>query len=444
MTSSSQPAFWSRPKHDHKTDAVPGTFSVDRDGRLEVRVFELWDQKDYFALAGPPDLPEVLHGEVMGRAVTVVECSLRSIRSPGIGRVDMKVIPRYAIEGLFINDDELHLTDVRFRLSDQDLWTQWDTFSAELSRERSGALLDVDMQLTPHPSQSAQLDSATLSLVDRSDAQTETNGRLVFSTRSEFQLSFPEAMAIDEIIRRYIYPLKFAMLLAHGRQSRIEQLTGRNTTWNNDDGSENEEFHRWLRLQFFDGEEAHGDAQPMKRLFSLSSINFQEHMPTLMSAVESNRYAVEHYTWLASGDLNGFLARFGSAAQCIDSFDRTLHPHDDQDQNYNFRLKRLDTEVGLIIESLVTDKKWKDHIRKLRNAVLHGYADAASLLRDPTPLISATQMLMLLFEARFLVEVGLASGDVKRLLVERGSNTRIEHNILDNYTALKEFVARLP
>lgn len=74
------------------------------------------------------------------------------------------------------------------------------------------------------------------------------------------------------------------------------------------------------------------------------------------------------------------------------------------------------------MESIIGNNNWKNEIAQFRNFVVHGDVNVRLVLSDKRSRTTAYEVLLLLFELQFLVEVGFTERNA-RLLIER----RVEH-----------------
>jgi len=438
------PVKWSRPGHDRTTDGVPGTYKVDDKGRIEVHIHDTWDGNASFAFAPDPEFPTMLHGEVFREAVTLVDCQVVSSKTTTTSQQDVVLRPRYAIEGgFFLDPDELSLTDVHLRFTDQDAWTEWDAFA--VNQERSSVGLDEAMSTFVRPAdREVRVNGGTLRLVDDSYVRQDVGAhRWVLQSRSRFEVHVDNPVAIDELMSRYAYPLQVLLLSATGRMPGLMSMRGTNTAWAFKDGGD-PQVSRWATVRCFHGGDGNLPSGSIRYLHRLQDLDFTTHLPRIFDAVEAHRYSFEHFAAIHSEKAGGHLSRFVALTQLVDSFDRSLHPDDRGHRSFDGRLKRLEDESGNLIDSVVGNRLWRNQIRRLRNIVVHGDESAPHLVRDPRPLVAGSEILLLLFEIRFLVEIGFASDAAKSLVEKRGTHWRITSTIKENYPHLVSLVKKHP
>lgn len=438
------PVRWYRPgsASGDAIRGVPGTYRVDDQGRIEAHVFEMFDGERAHLFGTDPTFPSLMQGEVMGEAVMLVGARVNASRSALTDQRDATVTANYALEGFgFLDPDDLAFTDVRLSFTDQDVWTGWDRFAVMAHSRRR--LTDVGAVLRDVPEVEARVDGGTLKLVDSSYVTPEhQEHRWVMQSRSWFEFHFDEPMPIADVFDRYAYPLQVMLMSASGRLPGVASLAGTNREWDFGEGSERMPS-RWFQVRRFHGPLETPTTSDLKYLHRLSDLDFGAHMPALLRAVDRHRYALGHYGLLhADRFVGGHPVRFSVATQLIDAFDRTLHVSDRSDPSFDARLKRLEDESGNLVDSILGNKRWRGEIGRLRNIVVHGDRYAHEVLRDQRPLVVGHEALLLLFEVRFLVEIGLSSEQAKSLATGRVHYWTIKDAITENYPALRDLITR--
>jgi hypothetical protein len=293
------------------------------------------------------------------------------------------------------------------------------------------------------PKIEANVDHGVLRLVDASFVTYDPRQRRwVFQVQSMFEFAFTRPVAIRDVFDRYVYPLQITLLNASGRTPGVASMAGMNKAWEFGPASEHMPS-KWFQVRRFHGPLVTPASTDLKYLHRLSDLQFDEHMPKLLRAADVHRFALSHYSLLhAERAAGGNLARFGVATQLIEAFDRTLHPHDISEMALEKRLKRLDDESGNLVDEIIGTRKWRAEIAALRNFALHGDVHAVEILRDQRPLVAASEALLLLFEVRFLIAIGLAASRARELVLGRAQHWTIAAAITENYPALSAVAER--
>lgn len=435
------PVAWYRPGDDYSKEGVPGTYRVDSEGRIEAHVHGMFAGERGHLFGPDPSFPSLLQGRAMKEAVMLVGARVTAQRGALTEQRDATVVANYALEGFgALEPDELTFTDVRLRFTDQDTWTGWDRF-AVMADDRL-RIADVGAVLRDVPEVEANVEGGTLRLVDGSYVNQEHDAhRWVLQSRSWFDFHFDEPLAISEVLDRYAYPLQVMLMSASGRLPGVVSMAGTNETW--DFGDEGRVPSRWFQVRRFHGPLETPRVSDLQYLHRLRDLDFGVHMPALLKAVDRHRFALGHYGLLrADRFVGGHPVRFSVATQLIDAFDRTLHPVDRSEPSFEARLKRLESESGNLIDGMIGNGGWRGQVARLRNIVVHGDAYAHELLRDQRPLVVGYEALLLLFEVRLLVEIGLSTEQAKSLVTGRVHHWTIKDAITENYASLRELIAR--
>ena len=219
-------------------------------------------------------------------------------------------------------------------------------------------------------------------------------------------------------------------------------MAGTNSKWDFGEGSDRL-LSRWFQVRRFHGPLETPRVSEIQYLHRLRDLDFGVHMPALLAAVDRHRFALGHYGLLHSDRfVGGNPVRFSVVTQLIDAFDRALHPNDRKEPSFDARLKRLEDESGNLVDGIIGKRKWRVEVGRLRNIVVHGDRHAHEALRDQRPLVVGYEALLLLFEVRFLVEIGLSPERAKSLVTGRVHHWTIEQAITENYPALSDLIAR--
>lgn len=443
-----RPATWSRPGKDHKEDAIAGTYHVDATGHPIAQLHGVWQDEQHLPFGG--EMPPLLHGDAFGRAVTLV--APRSGRSSrGFSDLQNTTLhARYAVEGLWLQEEDLSLTEVRVSLWDQDIWTGWNAYFGRIP-PNSRWKWPTEFFYDPPAPRQAEFAWGTLVLEDGSSwsqLHQPTGWRL--ESGSRFVLRFNEPIPIGEVRTRYLAPIEFLISSATGRSSGVRNIHGTNSTWEITGFPDNwppNEPDRWVTLRIPHLPRPDGDIESHSLLHLESDFEFATQLPKVFDVAQQARYSLEHFTALKADRATGSLAEFVATSQLVESFDRSLHPTPlggSDTRDLNTRLTRLDGESGNLINDLLGHKRWRDDVRRLRNMVVHGEEGSAFLTRDARPLQAATAILMLLFEARLLVAEGFDSTRAKELVERRLHHWQIKDLIARSYGHLAGLVRDNP
>jgi hypothetical protein len=471
-----QPAEWFRPGHMKAGDGAAGLYWIGDDGRPEAKIHGAWamdKQLPSIARVFEEEMPYLLYGNAFGTAVTLIDCRVNGSKTNLSVLRDTGLRPRLAIEGLWLESGDLAFTRCDVQLRDQDTWTQWNAFDAKITETENELERDIEIRSNLPNRVTASFEGADLMLLDGSIFRQMTQAPRGWSleSKSTWRLTFEAPVPIDDILRDWIVPLQFLIMSATGRPSAVELFRATNSAWAVPD--ERHSSDRWVTVRVARPPSTPGKPQQGHDLLHRASdFHLERQLPLALSAVRRHRYPVEHFAALKRPQSGGPLARFVAAAQLVESFDRTLHedaPKERQGEvvrliaallkdggvpsayrsyiknglkyvyepNLERRLRRLDREAGDIIGG-IAPPTWAADVQALRNVVVHGLKSSEQLTRDVRPMQVATEILMLLFESRWLLEIGFAKKQVRDLVESRVHHWIIEAHIQDNYAALAE------
>lgn len=443
-------AEWYREKDLNAGTPVAGSYEVV-DGAASAVLNKAWDDEvapPY--LAGDASIP-VLYGHLpRDGQVTLVDLRLKSGGAIfGSPLIETVLRSSYAVEGVWLPPGDLMVTEVRVAFWDQESWTDWRGFAANLeTRPRS-------IVVEPPPPTTAQVGGATVTLRDASTIHPEgwpANGYRLESA-SNFHLAFERPVSFKEMFADWLMPLEFLILTSSGRTSGLEKVKVFNPAWGLDPRDDWPQVHRRF---------APRPTRPpdwYERLHRLSDFDFARQVPLLFDVVRANRYSANQYAGLRSDNFSGLLERFAAASQLAESFDRHLHESEDQltlndpsrvnarianaDDveralraggfnsdirrrvkqalrgpedvlSHQDRLHRLDREAGSVISRACRSagfdpekgEDWARDLACLRNMTVHGTPEANALFKDGNVVYAATQLYLWLFEAAWLNAVG--------------------------------------
>ena len=436
---------WFHPGREEK-DGAPGSYRVEDDGRVEVHVFETFDGDGSLAFVPDGGFPEILLGEVFREAVTLVGCRSMGGKTGVTSQQDIRIRPEYAIEGsiYLTSEDDLRVTSLRLRFTDQDAWTGWKPFAVQRRRKPEG-LESAAATFARPEDREAKVDGGTLRLVDDSYVNQDVIAhKTVFQAQSRFEYVLDEPVAIQDAMSRYGYPLQVLLLTATGHMPGAISVRATNPSWLTD--IEPSPFRsEWVTIRRFHG--GHRGLQPnsIAYLHRLEDLDFTVQMPLVLASVTKHRLAFERYAEMLSKQGGGNHSRFVALTQVIDAYDRSNHPDENRAGAFRVPVERMDAEVEKFVSGIVdcTDQ-WGFYVGKLRNIVLHGDPRARELVADPRPLHAAFEALSLLFEASLLVGFGFSVERARELVESRHPHWHRVKTIRESFPVLIEFIAEDP
>jgi len=442
-----RPAQWYRPGHLDDRDGAAGTYSLDENGAIDAWLHGSWD--DMPSSVGIPGLeigrgafPSLLYADAFGKRITAVGVSRGASRTNSVSRQQRTQIEaNYAVEGLWLEEQELAITKAVVRFYDQDLWTEWNAYPYELTFEEGRGNTGLKVWYEKPPERVAVIDGGTLYLRDASTHKPLMSpGGWLLKSASKFVFEFDAPVMIEQFQRQFLMPLEVLITSATGRRSGVESCRATNTQWVIP--NERHESQRWVDIRMGHLSPSSESKVRGELLHHVNDFNFAEQFPLVFEVARLHRYPLEHYGTLRRDVSAGYLADFIAGVQLCESFHRTLHPDLRKEMSLEGRLTKLDQESGGLIKETVQDKDWHKRVARLRHIVDHGLPGSEVLTKDVRSVQAATGILLLLFEVRFLVALGFTAEKAKSLAVERGTHGWIAFAIREGYPHIKEMTAK--
>lgn len=434
------PVQWYTAGTDSGSQSVPGVYRVTELGQIEAHIYDSDLSVSKHPRFSHSKLPEVLHGDAPTGYLTLVTPriggSIQESSCPADW--DTRVTGEYLIEGdTFLESEQLCFTRVRFRFADQDVWTDWDRFDVKPDeyyphRSVSASMRDV-------PKFEAVIGNVTLALIDDSSVFRGRRHEWTLRPRSAFELRSDTPIPITDIFDMYAYPLQLLLMSASGKLPGLIDMAG-SIESNNSAELEGQGGPPWYEVFRYHGRKSDLSLSDLRYLHRLADFDFATQVPRVIHAVNRHRLALEHYRLLCSEGLQEVSpARFTTAIQMVEAFGRTLHP-DAKSRDLLYWLKTLEEECGQPISTLIGSKKWRQHVRELRNIIVHSDRRAYEVTRDSAAVAAAYEVLLLLFEIRLLIEFGMTPASAQALVKRRPQNGYIEKTIIKNYPRLCRIV----
>lgn len=436
---------WYKPGDDvsEEQGGVPGSYCVNEEGIIEARLYGSFSMKKPSLFGLDDDVPDVLQGVAISGGVTLVGCSKRSFRRGWTGRSEVEFTANYALEGYgVLESNDLSFTDLLIRFKGQDYWTQWDRFAVMGAGFPSAD--DLGAVSKPVPASEAKIEAGSLRLIDGSIVLEDVNDHAWrFESRSVFKIEFQNPVKLIKLIDQFVYPLQTMLMCASGRNPGIAELLVTNRGWGF--GAESPQpLSRYFTMRIRHGRVAELPDSASDYLFRLADIDFESDMRRMLSVLDSHRFSLELYGLLHTGEIGGgYLAKFSTAAQMVDAFERSLRGSGHGDGTFDKRLKVMEEDCGEPVRGLGVSKRWRSDVAKLRNIVLHGDAHSHEILRDQRPLIAGFEMLVILFEVRLLVAFGLDVATAKSLVELRNDFYWRRSRIEEFMPVLTSYVRRV-
>lgn len=435
---------------------VPGTYELLDNGRAKINLFKNID-KDHSKLFPSDDDSHIplLHGDCFGKAVTLLSSNRTRYRG-NLGELcSATYLPWLALEGLFLAEDELTVSDAILTLHDQQIWAQRTAFQPEYDHSDRpyfpSAVRHIDI-----PDCIAETSGGKIVIEERS-VYHPGKSAIKLESRCVFKIALDSPVSIKELMESWIYPLEVLMATASGRIGGIESLKITNRKWIFE--RDVPASSRWatVRVAHRAGNvEQRKDLHFFDLLFSLIDIDWPHQGPALFETIPKWSYVIEQWAMLLTPDYKWPVARFVSAVQAVEALDRLLVP-DVQDSavatmideamtvlkeaGFNHRkrrrilahlrhlgtpslenrIERRVSEMPLVMSSLTADTRWPARVARLRNIVSHGLEDSHNRERVVMSSLVATDLLMHVLEATFLLNLGFTQEKTDEIMKRRSS-----------------------
>lgn len=281
MDNDLRPAEWFRPG-DLKKGAA-GTYSVSSNGAVEAWLHGSWHNVPSIALGGFDALvesfPAMVYGEAFGRRVTLVGTRRGASRTNGTSRQQRtRIDADYGVEGLWLLPEELAVTKAVVRFIDQDVWTSWGAYPAEVAFEDGVGITGLSVRYERPEPLEAPLAGGSLRLTDASTHKQlmDSNGWLLKSA-SQFVFEFDAPVEIEQFQRQFLAPLEVLITSATGRRSGVTYFRATNREWVVP--QERHEADRWVSVNVGQQPTEKGSKTPGELLHQASDFDFATQMP---------------------------------------------------------------------------------------------------------------------------------------------------------------------
>ncbi len=460
-----RPARWWLPENPE--ERVSGLYWIDDDGAARITVHER-------LAAGPrlfrADSIPLLHGNVLGRAVTIVNARPVDSTIPMRGDVHrMEYSAMLAYEGLMLTEGELAFDKARFGIGSLDEWADWESW-VDLDDDHPGKPPRLEHRGKQRRSIACR--GGILSLQDGA-GWSQSDGAWTLTSGCRFDLRLETAISLDDLDYRWLRPLQLLITTATSRRSPLLHLSVSSTAWEfeGSDGGGRPPGD-WVRVRY-----RSRSAQSSTRLSSLyyrhrlADFDAERQIPAFFDAAEHHRYALERYSDASSEVAVGRETIFLNAIQAVEALDTGLHqdvPSSWQEElaavveaatvaaGYSSRrrraarrgaeqahlpslagrLRRMDAETGHFVSDLA-GRDWPEDVEILRNAITHGRTGEV-LRRTTDALVVATQISKFLWDVRWLVVLGFDVEDAQRLVKRRVNQWSDAGLIKDHHHLLHE------
>ncbi|MFC0860956.1 HEPN domain-containing protein [Sphaerimonospora cavernae] len=448
------PAEWWMP--GAKADKVPGTCEITDDGRIVARLHRNpFQPADRASLMLEPleDIP-ILHGNVFGTEVTLIDCRVGKAKSGFTPHADITLRPWFALEGLLLDGEDLVVSNAEVRLRGQREWANWSAFSYEFEEKR---LHPKSLTYTEPPSRTTSIPGGTLTISDDSILWPQ-NGDATLTTQCKFVVKLSSSVDIRDFLREYTLPLEILMSLAITSIAPIESFFVSDDRW--EAAAREQGRPNWLRLWFgnLKSREDSSEITAEQLLFQLGDYRWEELGGQAFSVVTRWRYIIDQWIALINRQYRWPVPRFLTAVTIIEAVDRLLHPDAQSERAVEYqeisedvdnalrgiaclnakrrarikkliatsyepsledRLARLSERVEAGMTGLDLPEDWASRVAKLRNQVSHGLPEVHDLATDHRAAQVGEAILLHLLESLFLYELGFNSEELRTVMERR-------------------------
>ncbi|MFD9258254.1 HEPN domain-containing protein [Streptomyces sp. NPDC059538] len=433
--------WWLPGNPDLKT---PGTYTLLESGNALVRLHGSIEGHDVNFFSDVNHYP-LIHGEVFGKSVTLVNSRVGSGRFGGSGLVDVQLRPAVAIEGLLLDGDELSLTEAKVRIQHQDDWIDPSNFVAR--KDARGFLAGVSIR--DFPERLASIEGGILGVGDFSSARWNSS-ELSISSRSGFHFCFDAPVGLNEFFEKYLRGLQVLMTLIAGTRCGIESLSFTNETWLVNDVKP--AVSPWVDVRVRAPQE--GKSKRNDVLFPFSAMDWERQAPRIFDLSVAWMYAIEQWALLLDDRFVWPVARFSTAASAVEALDRILNPGEKYEPDAEMidrvvealretslnsrdrrkvksalerpretsleqRIRRLTLCAPHAMAEIIDAPQWAARVARLRHVVSHGLQSSEKLSQDVRSVECGAEILLHLLECVFLFHLGFDGEHIKR--IKRGN-----------------------
>lgn len=444
------PAYFWRPDDTAQERPIAGLMWLDDRGGPMVQLHA--PLTDLSLLPTEKDHPELVYGQMIGTAVTLrrltVVSSQQGIMVNDPGALVYRAQWAYLGER-WIDEADEEFDRVRVRIWDQDTWV--DRRLVELvdpTPDRGVAIRSL-----PMPPVKLPCGHIGLHITDA----TGWHGTTI-DPGTQFALDFRSPKSFLESARSWLPALQFLLVSATARPAGIRSLHVSRSEWAGEP-REHRVHSDWLRLYLRTEPKPESDHSSLKLLHRLGDFDRDENsavidMARWFASYVRHQFAVEQFSAIRAGRTGGSATTMLAAAQAVEALDRRIHPdeplgHEDAwatrakavlsetdipsdvrrkavgAVKYSYRLaleerlRRVDAETGCFVSELISERAWARDVQGLRNVVAHGFEQTERFQNDTRGLRVATEILILLFELRWLVLVGFSPEQARELAERR-------------------------
>ncbi|MFC9338827.1 HEPN domain-containing protein [Streptomyces sp. NPDC057020] len=447
---------------DGEEAAAPGTYSVLQTGNAKAVLHRPMGTSS--ALEFNPTTYPLVHGVAFGKPVTLVDARAGRARL-GMGtQAEIELLPRLAIEGLLLTEDELSVTEVKVRIQRQDDWVRPRSFNVE--RDSGGFPTRVSMKQIPDLL--AWANNALIGVCDFTTTRGNGGAEFAVHSRSGFRLCFNTPIPVGELFDGFLRGLQVLMTLITGTRCGIESLEFTNDTWKID-GCTPKHPH-WVKVRMRAPEIDSKKSNHRRFLFPFGAMDWESQASRIMDLSSEWVYAIEQWALLLDDRFVWPVARFATAASAVEALDRVLNPTETYEPDTDLinrvaealretqltakdrkkvkgalkrpketsleeRIRRLAALAPDAMKLVVNEPQWESRVARLRHVVSHGLKSSESFSKDVRTVQCGTEILLNLLECTFLFHLGFSCDQITAIKV-RHSDTEWRKQIVDECFSL--------
>ncbi|WP_157741368.1 HEPN domain-containing protein [Jiangella sp. DSM 45060] len=403
-------------------------------------------------------VPNHLYGRVFGKAVTLIGTRVVNHRTVVPGGTQATVRATYALEGsLWLEPEECRYDELRIQFWDQEPWSAWAAYSYVLSKDFHESTIK---RTTPDPIV-AEFPGARIQLEDATTIPMPSAGRPVeLRDESAIRIKFDQPLSFEEITNVWLIPIELLIITSSRRLSGIRSLAVTNSTWQVD-GKDLKGPNKWMTIRTsHSSRDGMTDLSHHDTLYTLKDLDFPSLITRASAIVNSHRYSIEQYASLMSRRQTRHVEAFMSWVRMVESFSREGDEGVDgvppeklgdrdvlvsavgsalQEMGWNARRRKpvkgivnsilgpsleqrllaMEREAGHPVRSLIPEDdedRWANRVAYLRNIASHGLPPSKELVNDVRQVQGATAALRVLFDTRWLVELGFPVESANQLV----------------------------
>ncbi|MCX5296830.1 hypothetical protein OG898_10045 [Streptomyces sp. NBC_00193] len=419
---------------------TPGTYSVLESGNALVRLHRpIGGESDFFS--NTPARHPVIHGNVFGKSVTLVNARVNKWRLGGGNQADIEMHPQLALEGLLLSQDELRLTEAKVRIQGQDDWIAEPRLTQEFHPD--GSLSRINMPSFTERVAWAQNGCITIkdfSLWRYSNTEASIKGK------TGFHFLFEEPISLKDFFDNQLRGLQMLMTMVTGNRCGIESLRFTDSTWEIDGETPPEPHWVTARLR---APERNTTGHRQEILFPFEEFDWEAQAHRIFDLSTAWTYTTEQWALLLDSRFVWPVARFATAASAVEALDRILHPDGPyvpdpelisrvkeelsktelksrdraklisglrpRETSLAQRIARLASFTPEAMGELIDQPVWADRVAKLRHVVSHGLESSEDFSHDTRSVQCASEILLHLLECTFLYHLGFTPDQIKQL-----------------------------